>query len=76
MLILAAGHPSPGRVSNPFVSGGSSIALIQKHFSSGQGCLKAVNKCHTSQKLLISHSGVARRRNCMAIKQNCLVPVN
>lgn len=63
-------------VSSPFVSGGSSVALIQKHLSSGQGCPKAVNDCHTFQKILISHSGVARRRNCMAINQNCLLPVN
>lgn len=75
-ISLQQGTQPQEEVSSPFFSGSSSIALIQKHFLSGQGCPKAVNECHTSQKLLISHSGVARRRNCMVIKQNCLVPVN
>lgn len=69
--------PTPAaRHLSPFLHGGSSIALIQKHLSLGQECPKAVNQCHTSQKILISHSGVAWKRNCMAINQNCLVLVN
>lgn len=54
----------------------SSSAPAQKHLSWGQGCPKAVNEYHTSWKCLIRHSGVAMRGNCMAIKQNYLVPVN